>query len=52
MNEKGKCPQCRSEKIEYDAIEIEGDVCYYPFVCTECHYEGKEWYSFEYIETN
>jgi hypothetical protein len=47
----GKCPQCLSENLSYKTCVNEGMQLYYPFICEDCNYEGKEWYSLTYIES-
>lgn len=49
--EQGKCPQCLSENLTYETCVNEGEQLYYPFVCDDCGFEGKEWYKLYYIET-
>lgn len=47
--EKGKCPYCSSEDIEYSAIEIgDWDMVYYPCHCNKCGKEFNEAYHLEY----
>lgn len=49
-NEKGQCPKCDSENLEYGAIMQYGESIYYPFTCNDCGCEGKEFYSLEFDE--
>ena len=54
-NEEGKCPICNSENLEYFGMEfnVMGNV-YYPWTCSDCGTEGKEWYyvNFDDISDN
>ena len=49
-NKPGVCPQCLSENLQYETCINDGNQLYYPFVCEDCHYEGKEWYNLNFIE--
>ncbi len=44
LNEKGVCPKCRHEDLDYDVMEIADDMIYYPYKCNNCGLEGEEWY--------
>ena len=48
---KGKCPNCNSEDLDYDAVELEGESLFYPFVCNNCKANGQEWYNLKYISS-
>ena len=48
--EVGKCPKCGSESLEYEELEEQDGMVYYPFTC-ECGATGKEWYILTYSET-
>lgn len=41
------CPCCGGENLTYDAIELEGDQCYFPRTCENC---GAEWEERYYME--
>ena len=41
-NEQGICPLCKSEKLEYGAINLEGDMAYFKWECEECGARGEE----------
>ena len=49
----GRCSKCNSEDLDYEAVEINGEMLYlyYPFTCESCGAEGKEYYCLEYTET-
>ncbi len=47
----GICPKCGSEDLDYGVIEVQDDMVYYPFTCSECGAEGKEWYDLDFIES-
>lgn len=51
-NIQGQCPHCTSDNLNYDSIQVEKDVCYYPFTCEECGQEGSEWYEMSFIGHN
>ena len=44
-----KCPCCKSENLDYWAVEFYDDQCYFPRECQNCWAEGEEWYSLEFI---
>ena len=45
---QGHCPICNGE-LDYDgAAEIVEESVKYPVKCTECDFEGYEWYTMEY----
>jgi hypothetical protein len=48
MLEKGKCPKCKSENIEYDVAVIDMQL-FYPFKCKDCGFVGREWYTIKFI---
>lgn len=50
MEEVGVCPKCGKESLDYGAIEVQDDMIYYPYTCSECGTEGKEWYNIEFVE--
>lgn len=51
-NEVGVCPFCGGTNLDYDAIEFDGEMCYYPYKCRECGHEGEEWYEISFIGHN
>lgn len=46
-NESDICPICGSY-LDYEPIELEGDMIYYPYTCENCGAKGEEWYSLEF----
>lgn len=40
-----ECPFCKSEKVSYEALEIEEDWVYYPVTCDKCGKEYREYYN-------
>ena len=51
-NTQGKCPRCRGMHLNYEAIELTGDMCYYPYTCEDCGQQGEEWYNMEFAGHN
>lgn len=52
-NEVGKCPFCNSEgTLDYGAIQLESEMCYFSWQCLKCKHEGEEWYSMNFIGHN
>lgn len=47
-NKCGVCPKCKKEDLEYGSIELEDNMCYFPYECKSCGLKGKEWYSMEF----
>lgn len=43
------CPCCWEDLGEYDAIELSGDQCYYPWKCYNCWARWEEWYNMDFI---
>ena len=43
------CPCCGGENLTYDAIELEGDQCYFPRTCEKCGAKWEEWYNMDFI---
>ena len=51
-NEQGFCPKCGGDNLNYDAMELEGDMMYYPYICEDCGQQGEEWYSKKFAGHN
>lgn len=51
-NNAGECPFCGESNLEYGAIRLEGDMCYFPWECLTCEHIGEEWYSLKFIGHN
>ena len=49
FNEAGKCPYCGSEDLDYEGMEPEDDMVYYPWTCAYCGVSGEEWYNLAVI---
>ena len=49
FNEAGKCPYCGSEDLDYEGMEPEDDMVYYPWTCSYCGASGEEWYNLAFI---
>lgn len=47
-NQQGYCPICHCEELEYESIQLEGDLAYYPYICPNCHSRGEEWYRMDF----
>jgi predicted nucleic-acid-binding Zn-ribbon protein len=48
---RGKCPKCGSENLEWGNTEIDGEGLGYEFECNDCGCQGTEWYNLTYVET-
>lgn len=51
-NDRGYCPFCGGDNLEYGTVRFEGDMCYFPWQCPNCKHEGEEWYSLNFIGHN
>ena len=51
-NDRGCCPFCGEDNLEYGAVRFEGEMCYFPWECSTCKHKGEEWYSLEFIGHN
>ena len=51
-NKQGICPMCKSTNLDYEAVEFEGDMCYFPYKCKDCNTEGEEWYNLTFTGHN
>lgn len=45
---EGKCVKCESEELDYKAVEIRDKHLFYPYTCTSCGVEAKEYYLIKY----
>lgn len=52
INECGVCPRCGKEDLEYGSIQLEDNMCYFPYECKSCGLEGEEWYSMQFAGHN
>lgn len=52
INEQGFCPRCKSGNLNYEAIRLENDMCYFPYICNDCGQQGEEWYRLEFAGHN
>ena len=43
------CPCCEGENLTYDAIQFEGDQCYFPRECDDCWAKWQERYNMDFI---
>ena len=51
-NEEGTCPFCHEHIGNYEPLEIEDNMIYYPWKCHNCGLEGEEWYSLTFAGHN
>ena len=51
-NEQGACPKCGGFNLDYQAVRVENEMCYYPYKCEDCGQEGEEWYSMDFAGHN
>lgn len=51
-NSMGVCPYCKEQNLDYGAIQLEGEMAYFPYKCYNCGLEGEEWYSMEFTGHN
>lgn len=48
----GVCPVCEAEgQLKYSALKVQDNEVFFPFGCTSCGAEGKEWYILEFDES-
>lgn len=48
----GRCPFCDSDNLDYESIRLEGDCCYFPWMCKDCGNRGEEWYNLDFTGHN
>ena len=46
--EKGKCPYCGSENVEYGSLEICDEGVYYKVFCNDCENNFEEHYDLKF----
>lgn len=51
-NNQGICPCCNSDNLDYDAVQFEDNMLYFPFTCLNCETQGEEWYSMDFTGHN
>lgn len=51
MENLGTCKKCLGVNIEYSEPVFENENVYFPYVCDDCNYNGKEVYKMTYIKT-
>lgn len=51
-NRQGECPVCGEQDLDYGAIELEGEMAYFPWTCNQCKAQGEEWYSMDFAGHN
>lgn len=51
-NKQGQCPICNGYNLNYEQMELEGDIICYPWKCEDCSAKGEEWYSLNFIGHN
>jgi len=49
--ELGRCAECGDINIDYGVLDVAGEMAYYPYTCTKCGHEGKEYYALTYQGT-
>ena len=50
IGQQGHCSQCGSENIDYQDSEHYDGQIKYEYVCSDCDYEGEEWYHEVFVE--
>ena len=51
-NEKEKCCVCNGNHLDYEAINLEGDMAYFKWKCNDCGAKGAEWYEMKFAGHN
>lgn len=51
-NNEGVCPFCGDTDLQYEAIQLEGNMSYYPWTCKKCSHKGEEWYDMTFAGHN
>ena len=49
---RGKCPHCGSENIDYKAVSLEDELVIFPKECEDCKKNSEEVYRTIYIRTD
>jgi hypothetical protein len=47
--QKGICPYCDSENIDYGELYLDNESLYFPIVCVECGNEWAEWHDLKFV---
>jgi len=50
-NCQGNCPNCGSYNLDYQGLETEGTMTWYPFTCDDCKAVGSEDYDMAYLKS-
>lgn len=47
----GVCPSCSGDQLVYECISDTsgGEMVSYSYICDDCHFDGKEWYSLTFV---
>lgn len=48
MSSMWECPCCKTRNLDYWALELENESCFFPRTCGTCWAEWLEWYMLEY----
>lgn len=51
-NESCICPFCEEPSLDFGAVVLEGNMCYFPWKCLNCKHEGEEWYNLKFVGHN
>ena len=49
--ERGECPYCHNDDLEYDDYDVDGGTVKYGFTCNKCKKSSTEYYNLDYVET-
>lgn len=47
-HQQGVCPNCGSNNLQYDVLEVVDDQVMYPWTCNHCLTTGEEWYLLQF----
>lgn len=47
-NCEGYCPVCHSDNVDYESIELQEGMAYFPYTCKNCGTQGEEWYNLQF----
>ena len=48
--EKGVCPKCGLENLNYGDSELTDVGLYYLYTCNDCGFKGQEWYKLVFTD--